>query len=82
MAEIEPTSATTPSADADTPEAAAKTAAEVIAEAAADVAGYTAPADEKHEEPQELFGGEAVEPEHVEAKPGETVPLGAINAHP
>ncbi|MER7754611.1 hypothetical protein [Kitasatospora sp. NPDC097643] len=86
MAEIQPTSAATPKADAKTPEASAPTVTvadtKVVADGASTVAGYIVPADEKHQDPQELFGGEVTEPEHAEDKPGETVPLGAINAHP
>ncbi|MFF2041316.1 hypothetical protein ACFVVX_12870 [Kitasatospora sp. NPDC058170] len=86
MAENESTSTATPSVEPAGTEAAtaAKPAdAEVVAAAAAGVAGHIVPADEQHVDPQELFGGEVVEPEHAEEKAGETFePLGAINSRP
>ncbi|MFB6893893.1 hypothetical protein ACFCX4_31785 [Kitasatospora sp. NPDC056327] len=84
MTEID-TSNAVPSDETVTPEAGTTLTAgaeEAVAAAAAGIAEHVVPADEKHEEPQELFGGEVDEPEHAEGEPGGTVPLGAINAHP
>lgn len=79
MAETQPTTspAAEPSVTAGPGDAAA------VADAAANVAGYIVPADEKHVDPQELMGGDAVEPaaaENADGKPYE--PLGAINSRP
>ncbi|MFJ9610246.1 hypothetical protein ACIRS1_28280 [Kitasatospora sp. NPDC101176] len=82
MAETEPT---TPSAEphAEVAGATGPTGTEAVAGAAAAVAAHVVPSDEKHVDPQELFGGDVVEPEHADGKPGEPFePLGAINSRP
>ncbi|MEE1784085.1 hypothetical protein PUR71_14430 [Streptomyces sp. SP17BM10] len=84
MAETHPTSSPAPStAAAVDPSAAAKPADAAVADAAANVAGYIVPADEKHADPQELMGGDAVEPAGAETADGKPYePLGAINSRP
>ncbi|MGV9265167.1 hypothetical protein ACWDRR_10940 [Kitasatospora sp. NPDC003701] len=85
MAENEPTSTVTPSAEPKTtsPVAVAPTAdAQVVDEAAANVAGHVVPADEAHVDPQELMGGEVAEPEHEEKSDKPYEPFGVINSRP
>ncbi|MFF1904772.1 hypothetical protein [Kitasatospora sp. NPDC058218] len=86
MAENEPTSTVTPSAEPETtsPAAADRTAdAQVVDEAAANVAGHIVPADEAHVDPQELMGGEVAEPEHTDEKSDKPYePFGVINSRP
>ncbi|MEU6233411.1 hypothetical protein [Kitasatospora sp. NPDC047058] len=86
MAENETTSTVTPSAPAEGTAPATATLpadTQVVNEAAAGVVGHIVPAEEQHIDPQELMGGDAVEPEHADEKSDKPYePLGAINSRP